>query len=195
MKIKIPSKNVAICAPNLDLICFFAHVPNAFAPPALLMRATIIPRITKKIKIPAFHVSAITAKNPSFIIVSNEVIGLNSPMNNAPQTIPTNNDEYTSLVTNANTIAIIGGTSATNVPKYLLSTSMCPVPPHSSHSGSLPKHSGQTTLPPLLIKLAIKITNNKAKQITIMFTSLLRERTSFPILISVPFNSPIYKPL
>ena len=93
MNIKIPRINVAICAPNLVLICFFAHVPNAFAPPALLTSATIIPSITKNIKIPAFQLSAIDAKNPSLIIVSKDVIGLNSPKNNAPHTIPTNNDE------------------------------------------------------------------------------------------------------
>ena len=40
------------CAPTLVLIFFWAQRPNAAEPPARFIRLTIVPRITKKIRMP-----------------------------------------------------------------------------------------------------------------------------------------------
>ena len=55
MKIRIPRQIVEIWAPTFDFMCFFAHSPKAWEPPARFMRATMVPRITRKIMIPTFQ--------------------------------------------------------------------------------------------------------------------------------------------
>ena len=53
MKISTPRINVASAAPVLVLMFFSAHLPKAALPPALLIKATIAPKTTRKMKIPA----------------------------------------------------------------------------------------------------------------------------------------------
>ena len=49
---------VASCAPTLVLICLEAQRPKADEPPAVFIMATMMPKSTKKIKIPTFPLSA-----------------------------------------------------------------------------------------------------------------------------------------
>ena len=53
MKIRQPSMMVASCAPTRLLMWVSAQRPKAALPPALLIRATITPRMTRNRKIPA----------------------------------------------------------------------------------------------------------------------------------------------
>ena len=65
MKMSTPRKNVAIIAPARDLMCVAAHRPNEAEPPAAFTRATMMPSMTRKTKMPAFHGSLIAWMNPT----------------------------------------------------------------------------------------------------------------------------------
>ena len=78
----------------------------------MFIKATMIPKITKKTRIPTFQLSA------SFVIMppsswKSRVLNISSKLplaySKAPIAIPTNREEYTSLVINAKPIAITGG--------------------------------------------------------------------------------------
>ena len=108
-----------IDAPILVFTCFEAHLPNAAEPPALLMRATIMPSNTRNIKIPALPETA--EIKPSVVILSIAWMGLKFLTDKRPPTkIPTKSEEYTSLVIRASPIAIIGGKSDQSVPTGLV---------------------------------------------------------------------------
>ena len=49
---RTPTTIVASCAPTRLLIWELAHSPNAVDPPALFIRQTMVPKITRKIRIP-----------------------------------------------------------------------------------------------------------------------------------------------
>ena len=88
----------------------------------------MMPRMTKKIKIPAFQESLMALMKPtstgSAPAISKEPpttkfrvsTGLKPASSRAPTTMPTNRDEYASFVIKASTIATMGGTSDQNVP-------------------------------------------------------------------------------
>ena len=71
-------------------MCFCAHLPKAAEPPALLIRATIAPRTTRKIKIPAVPETA--PISPSLTRISIVLVNLKSEPRIEPARIPTNNE-------------------------------------------------------------------------------------------------------
>ena len=87
----MPNKNVASIAPARVLICAFAQRPKAADPPVLLIKATIMPRITRKIKIPALEETA--PINHSFIMTSIVFRGLKEVASKPPTRIPINREE------------------------------------------------------------------------------------------------------
>ena len=102
-------------APRRDLIRFVAQFPYAAEPPDFVISPTMIPSMTRKIKIPRFHgsptYSVITWKIDSSVRTILKLV-----KSSAPAMIPINKEEYTSLVISAKTIAIRGGSSAKGVP-------------------------------------------------------------------------------
>lgn len=56
---------MASCAPTRVLMCLAAQAPNAADPPALLTSATMMPSITRKTKMPAFHGSLMALRKPT----------------------------------------------------------------------------------------------------------------------------------
>ena len=115
--------NVASMIPTLLLMFLEAQRPKASDPPAWLMRATRIPRMTRNNMMPAFHGSASPPMNPSLTMVSSVPTGLNPVYNSAPASIPMKRDEYTSLVIKAGVIAMIEGARAQKVPMNSISVS------------------------------------------------------------------------
>ena len=69
---------------------FFAHAPNAALPPALFTSATIMPRITRNINIPAVPETA--AIKPSFTMLSSALTGEKFAEKSPPTTIPTKSE-------------------------------------------------------------------------------------------------------
>ena len=73
---------------------------------------TIMPRITRKIRMPTFHLSDRTVRNPSWNTWFSVPTRSKPAFRNAPVRIPKNRELYTSLVIKASAIAITGGVSA-----------------------------------------------------------------------------------
>ena len=78
-------------APVLDLMFFCAHRPNAAAAPVLLISATIIPRMTRKMNMTAPSWTAEIM--PSLMTLSIVSKGLNEVESKPPQTMPMKSDE------------------------------------------------------------------------------------------------------
>ena len=90
MKMRMPRTKAARAAPTRPLTCLAAHLPNAADPPAALTRATIKPRITRNMNMPALPEMAGT--KPSFIIVSTVPMGLKPVASSAPTRMPMNSE-------------------------------------------------------------------------------------------------------
>ena len=86
-----PKTKVAIDAPIFVLICLEAQFPKAWDAPALLNSATITPRSTRKIKIPALPETA--EINPSVVMASTVWMGLKFVAKSPPAKIPINSEE------------------------------------------------------------------------------------------------------
>ena len=100
-------KKVASWAPFLVFILELAQFPKALDPPERFISTTIIPRTTKKIKIP--ELPEIALINPSWTRLFKKML-MDPPDDKiAPVTIPKNKEEKTSLVNNATKIATKGG--------------------------------------------------------------------------------------
>ena len=84
MKMNTPRRKVAMIAPAFVFMCVFAQRPNACEPPDLLIRATRIPRSTRKMKIP--ELSATAAIRPSDTAVSTVPVKLKPELSIAPIT-------------------------------------------------------------------------------------------------------------
>ena len=110
MKIKIPSKRLASCAPARDLIRLVAQSAYALAPPAIVTRYVRTPRHTRKIRIYTFHMS-VTFSHKVVAATVNMPTMLKCEAMRAPERIPIPSDSMTFLVTSANVIATSGGTS------------------------------------------------------------------------------------
>ena len=89
----MPSIIVTSWAPTLDLICVFAQLPKAAAPPDLFIKATIVPSITKKNKIPTFHGSDTCLTMPFLKTASRNPEKLPWLIKSPPIRTPTNRDE------------------------------------------------------------------------------------------------------
>ena len=72
-------------------MCFAAQVPNAREPPALLIRATMMPSSTKKTKIPAVSLTA--EIRPSEVIASIALRKSKFAYIKPPTTIPIASEE------------------------------------------------------------------------------------------------------
>ena len=77
----------------------------------MFISATIVPRITRNIKIPTWSPSDNTLTNPPLKACITTVSGF-VPYKIAPTKIPIKSELYTSFVINANAIATTGGKSA-----------------------------------------------------------------------------------
>ena len=76
--------------PARPLTCFAAHLPKADAAPVEFTSATMMPRITRNMKMPAL--SEMAGVKPSVIIVSSVVTGLKPATNRAPTSMPMNSE-------------------------------------------------------------------------------------------------------
>ncbi len=81
---------VQIWTPTRLLMCLAANLPKAAAPPATLTSATMMPNITKKVKIPALSDTA--GISPSLTIWLMVPTGMNPEISKPPTTTPTNSD-------------------------------------------------------------------------------------------------------
>ena len=90
MKIRTPRTKVANSVPARLLTCFAAHFPKAAAAPVEFTSATMIPRITRNMKMPAL--SEIAGVKPSVIIASRVPTGLKPATNSAPTSMPMNSE-------------------------------------------------------------------------------------------------------
>ena len=91
-----------------------AQRPKAAEPPALFIRATRMPSITRKIRMPTLLLSDNLATMPPSSL-KNRVLMASSRLplaySSAPDAMPTSREVYTSLVFSASTMAITGGSS------------------------------------------------------------------------------------
>ncbi len=87
---------VANWAPTRLWMCRDAHAPKAAEPPTLFIRATIIPRMTRKIRMPTLpEPDSLETIPPSSLKSRVLIVSSRLPFaySRAPVTIPTNKEE------------------------------------------------------------------------------------------------------
>ena len=112
MKISTPSSMVIICAPERVFTDFLAQRPKAAEPPALFIRSTMMPRMTRKIKMEMSMALIIPTEPLAPMKLMAVFQGSKSASSRAPTRQPRNKEEYTSLLIRARAIATTGGNSA-----------------------------------------------------------------------------------
>ena len=126
----MPSSTVTICAERRLFTRCVAHSAKAAEPPALFMRATMVPSMTRKMSMPTFQLSAMECMMPYDAALSpsptvslsrcmmkpSRPVPLPMAKKTAPMTTPMKREEYTSLVMRASVMATMLGTSDQNVP-------------------------------------------------------------------------------
>ena len=99
-------------------MCFDAQRPKAAEPPALFIRATRMPSMTRNTRMPTLLLSDSLAIMPPSLW-KKRVFRASSrfPLaySSAPEAMPTSREVYTSLVFRASTMAMTGGSSEKKV--------------------------------------------------------------------------------
>ena len=103
---------VSSCAPRRVVTALEAQRPKAAEPPALFIRSTMMPSITRKIRMEMSMALIMPTPSPAPTKFTTICQGWKFASSRAPARQPRNREEYTSLLIRARAMATTGGNRA-----------------------------------------------------------------------------------